>query len=196
MTRRNHQQHHQVLVARSTRADCARGSKEETMGRYACLAALIVVLLAAVIANQFTHTPMLLQNPVIVLPSNSEEAQRSRQLDREWERNIHAREERFRIVNELEQETIAFDEAIELFRPLNECDPIVLATLRKRHPDRSDEEILGYQVIVAVHGQPRRDEDRRIAFLRNLIAQQRDRFGEQALVPTLALNAISKERER
>jgi hypothetical protein len=162
------------------------------MGRYACLAALIVVLLAAVIANRTVHSPMLLQHPMAFLPSNCEEAQRSHRLDREWEGNRYARAERFRTVTQFEREAITFDEAIELFRPLNEYDPIVLATLRKRHPDRSDEEILGYQVVVAAHSQQRTDEDRRIVLLRKLVARQRDRFGEQALVPQFVLEDISK----
>jgi hypothetical protein len=162
------------------------------MGRYACLAALIVVLLAAVIANRAVHSPLLLQCPSAFLPGNHEEARRSRQLDREWEGNTYARQERFRIITQLECEAITFDEAIELFRPLNEYDPIVLAVLRKRHPDRSEEEILGYQVVVAAHGQQRTEEDRRIALMRKLIAQQRDRFGAQALVPQLVLEEVSK----
>jgi hypothetical protein len=162
------------------------------MGRYACPAALIIALFLAATANRMLHSPMLVQHPEAVLPSNSEEAQRSRQLNLEIERNIYAREERSRIVSQLEQATITFDEAIELFRPINEYDPIVLAILRKRHPDRSDEEILGYQVVVAAHGQRRTDEERRVALLRKLIAQQRRRFGEQALVP-LALQAISND---
>lgn len=152
------------------------------MVRHTFLAALLYVAFVALVASQaLVESRILIQQPV-VLPGDDAEARRWHQLERKRAAIILARQERYRIIKQLEQETITLDEAIELFRPLNEYDPICLRVLRERHLDHSEEEILGYQLVVAARAQLRSDEEGREVFVRKLVARLEERFGSQALI--------------
>jgi hypothetical protein len=155
------------------------------MVRHAWLAALLCAALATFLATRPYD-----------FDDDYAEALRARQLDQEMQANIWVRQQRYRIVNRLEQEAITLDEALEEFRPLNDADPICLRMLRTTYPGHSDEELLGYQVVVYAFMQPRDDEPARLRFLGKLLADLRQRFGSRMVELPPHLQRLTAEEGR
>ena len=75
------------------------------------------------------------------------------------------------------------DQAIERFRSLVDVDPVIWKCLCTTYPKHSEEERLGFQVLVYASRAPIRDEEGRSAFVRKLLSELQERYGEGLPIP-------------
>ena len=111
------------------------------------------------------------------------EAERARQLDDALTATLSTREERFRIVAQLEAGSITLDEAIEKFLPLNKHDAGSWGYLVSTYPDRTPEELVGYQLVVSAYARPRSRGPNEVAFIKALAHRLGERFGDRVVLP-------------
>lgn len=124
------------------------------------------------------------------------EAERGRTLDQALATLNRLREERLRIALALDQGTIDFDEAMQQTRALNADDPLCWTTIHTKHPDRTEEELLCYQLLVAVDSEPW-PPARRQALLRRLIRRLEQHFpARPLLLPPAMRMALDRPTER
>jgi hypothetical protein len=150
-----------------------------------CLVASVLVL--AVFTVALCDVPFVGSGAEGPLPSPDEmalEAERSRLLDQRIESMHLLRAEREDIVTELEEGNISLDDAMESFRKLNRQEPLGWDVLRRQYPEQSEQELLGYQVLIYAAGRLHRGDDITNPFVRDLIGRLRERFGPQTLIPS------------
>jgi hypothetical protein len=125
------------------------------------------------------RTPALWDTPEAI----SVEVERSQQLDDALATNVRIREERFRIVNELDAGSIKLDEAVAQFLPLNEVDSVTWQFLTTQYPQHKPEELVGYQLMIAAFARPEPVAGKNLKLMQRLHTLLKERFGDRVLMP-------------
>lgn len=157
-----------------------------------CAAAALAVACVAVILlpleDSGVHGPALSEVPDAI----SSEVERSRKLDEALAVGYRLREERVRIVSDLDAGTIKLDEAIEQILELRHEDTVTWEFLSRYHRDHTPEEIAGYQMIVAAFSRPEVSPGANRVLMRRLHTMLKERFGSRVLVPPHLADRLSE----
>jgi hypothetical protein len=148
-------------------------------GAAAALAIACVTVMLLPLDDSGVHGPALSEVPDAI----SSEVERSRKLDEALAVGYRLREERIRIVSELDAGTIKLDEAIEQILELRHEDTVTWDFLSRYHHDHTAEEIAGYQMIVAAFSRPDPNQEANRALMKRVHAKLKERFGSRVLVP-------------
>jgi hypothetical protein len=120
------------------------------------------------------------------------EMERSCQLDQALARVAAIREERCRIIDELDVGTITLDEALEQSFALNEEDSIVWKVLQAHFPGATSEEIAGYQLLIAAQARPEGETRTNGATVQGLRVRLLERLGDRALLPPHHMDGVQE----
>jgi hypothetical protein len=104
-----------------------------------------------------------------------QENERLARIQQQWEESQQIRFERMAALNAFRAGRIDFDCVMDTFRDLSKRAPLQHDLVRLAYPERSDEECVGFEILIAVHGSilPRSERE---TFLRELVPALKERL--------------------
>jgi hypothetical protein len=151
---------------------------------------LAALSIGSMVLSTMDEIPAGVALPVDGAPDLSVEADRSRRLDSALAVTLRCRDERTRIISRFENGSLTLDEAIAEFLPLTDQDSGSWGYLTSTYPDSTAEELIGYQMLITAYARPGCTPGKEDPFLKSLVSQIRERFGDRTILPPNLMERI------
>jgi hypothetical protein len=146
------------------------------IGSFLCFVAVLLIGFGPVSSEQSNTWA------VFSVGDMQQEHERGARLDQELAQGEELRQTRAGFLELYRAGRIDIDTLINDFRGLNERQPLLLYVIQLNHPGKTEEQYLGYQILVAAQGLTLENGERE-AFVRELSIALNKRLGGQLLVP-------------